>query len=219
VFWLTRFSKEKGSDLESAGNQRREYSDESDEFDEEEEEDEDFSDDSQIDESDVVVLGTGNFTTFLETNTYVLVEFYAPWCGHCQALMPEWAQAASELKGVVPLAKVDATQHDELGSKYGVQGYPTILFFIDGVNKPYKGLRTRSVVSKYFLFSQLFDSHVCMCQALSQSQPLSNPWKIWTPDVFWMFLEWLKWMAMHLTSRSGQDAGSPNFLQVPLVWA
>jgi hypothetical protein len=76
--------------------------------------------------------------------------------------MPEWAQAASELKGVVPLAKVDATQHDELGSKYGVQGYPTILFFIDGVNKPYKGLRTRSVVSKYFLFSELFDSHVCV---------------------------------------------------------
>ncbi|CAK9227481.1 unnamed protein product [Sphagnum jensenii] len=144
--------------------------DESDEFDEEEEEDEDFSDDSQIDESDVVVLGTGNFTAFLEANTYVLVEFYAPWCGHCQALMPEWAQAASELKGVVPLAKVDATQHDELGSKYGVQGYPTILFFIDGVNKPYKGLRTRDEIVKWV--KSKMGPAVVTISSISEAEPL-----------------------------------------------
>ncbi|CAK9193037.1 unnamed protein product [Sphagnum troendelagicum] len=95
-----------------------------------------------VDEKDVVVLGAENFTNFVNTNPYVLVEFYAPWCGHCQSLAPEWASAASILKGdSVPLAKVDATVHAELAKEFGVQGYPTILFFIDGLPKRYTGER------------------------------------------------------------------------------
>jgi len=96
-----------------------------------------------VDDKDVLVLGDANFTEFVTTNPYVLVEFYAPWCGHCMSLAPEWASAASILKGDVPLAKVDATIHAELAQKFGVQSYPTILFFIDGIPKPYTGERER----------------------------------------------------------------------------
>jgi protein disulfide-isomerase A1 len=88
-----------------------------------------------------VVLGADNFTEFLKTNPYVLV--YAPWCGHCQSLAPEWASAASILKGYVTVAKVDATVHAELAKEFGVESYPTILFFIDGVPKRYTGERAR----------------------------------------------------------------------------
>ncbi|CAK9218504.1 unnamed protein product [Sphagnum jensenii] len=94
-----------------------------------------------VDDKDVFVLGDANFTEFVTTNPYVLVEFYAPWCGYCMSLAPEWASAASILKGDVPLAKVDATIHAELAQKFGVQSYPTILFFIDGIPKPYTGER------------------------------------------------------------------------------
>merc|ERR1719158_1519065 len=62
-----------------------------------------------------------------------MVEFYAPWCGHCKSLAPEWKKAASTLKGAVKIAAVDATADESLGSKYGIRGFPTIKVF--GANK------------------------------------------------------------------------------------
>ncbi|CAI9091052.1 OLC1v1025971C1 [Oldenlandia corymbosa var. corymbosa] len=102
-----------------------------------------------VDEKDVVVLKESNFSDFVANNKYVMVEFYAPWCGHCQALAPEYAAAATELKGEeekVVLAKVDATEDGELAQKYEVQGYPTVYFFVEGIHKPYTGQRTKDSI-------------------------------------------------------------------------
>ncbi|XP_009613613.1 protein disulfide isomerase-like 1-4 [Nicotiana tomentosiformis] len=100
-----------------------------------------------VDEKDVAVLKEGNFSEFIAKNKHVMVEFYAPWCGHCQALAPEYAAAATELKGEnVLLAKVDATEEAELAQKYDVQGYPAVFFFIDGLHKPYNGERNKDAI-------------------------------------------------------------------------
>lgn len=102
---------------------------------------------SRVEDPDVVVLSSGNFSEFLAANHYVMVEFYAPWCGHCQALAPEYATAATELKSSgVHLAKVDATVEAELAQEHGVQGYPTIIFFVDGKPKPYSHHRTSEAI-------------------------------------------------------------------------
>lgn len=87
-----------------------------------------------------------------------MVEFYAPWCGHCKALEPEYKQAASDLAGQVKLGKVDCTENEGLARRFGVSGYPTIKVFNYGVeNKkdslatPYNGERTAAAIKTYML--------------------------------------------------------------------
>ncbi|XP_044410328.1 protein disulfide isomerase-like 1-4 [Triticum aestivum] len=104
---------------------------------------------SAADEAHVLLLTAANFTAVLAARRHVMVEFYAPWCGHCRALAPHYAAAATHLaeQGVdVALAKVDATEEHELAQAHGVQGYPTLLFFIDGVPRDYAGERTKDAI-------------------------------------------------------------------------
>ncbi|KAF7087515.1 hypothetical protein CFC21_090699 [Triticum aestivum] len=87
-------------------------------------------------EAHVVVLTAANFSSFLAARRHVVVDFYAPWCYWSCKLAPKYAAAASHLadKGLdVALAKVDATQERQLARAHGVEGYPTVLFFVDGV--------------------------------------------------------------------------------------
>eukprot|EP01054_Gregarina_sp_Poly1_P005041 Gregarina_sp_Poly_1__5040@NODE_266_length_10382_cov_507_901212_g232_i0_p3_GENE_NODE_266_length_10382_cov_507_901212_g232_i0NODE_266_length_10382_cov_507_901212_g232_i0_p3_ORF_typecomplete_len471_score84_06Thioredoxin/PF00085_20/6_5e32Thioredoxin/PF00085_20/1e03Thioredoxin/PF00085_20/0_0009Thioredoxin/PF00085_20/1e24Thioredoxin_6/PF13848_6/7Thioredoxin_6/PF13848_6/3_6e08Thioredoxin_6/PF13848_6/5_3e19Thioredoxin_6/PF13848_6/2_2e02Thioredoxin_6/PF13848_6/0_56Calsequestrin/PF01216_17/1_7e15Calseques len=101
--------------------------------------------------SAVVTLTETNFTAFVKENPVTLVKFYAPWCGHCKKLAPEYEAAATELKGKggIPLADVDATVDKELSKKYNVQGFPTLFLFRNGKPEPYNGGRTQSAIVEW----------------------------------------------------------------------
>ncbi|CAZ83168.1 unnamed protein product [Tuber melanosporum] len=101
--------------------------------------------------SDVNTLGKETFDSFVTEHPLVLAEFYAPWCGHCKALAPEYEDAATKLKEKeIPLAKVDCTVEAELCEKHGVQGYPTLKIFRGPDNSsPYTGQRKADAIVSY----------------------------------------------------------------------
>ena len=62
-----------------------------------------------------------------------VVDFYAKWCGPCQLMVPVLEKFAAAHADKVAVAKVDTDKYPSLGSKYEVEGLPTIVFFKDGV--------------------------------------------------------------------------------------
>ncbi|CAN9503564.1 unnamed protein product [Ophioblennius macclurei] len=99
---------------------------------------------------DVLELGDADFDYLASEHETMLVKFYAPWCGHCKKLAPEFEKAASRLKGSVQLAKVDCTDHTETCARFGVTGYPTLKIFRFGRDSaPYDGPRTAEGIHQF----------------------------------------------------------------------
>nr|WKN37910.1 thioredoxin [Tunicatimonas sp. TK19036] len=62
----------------------------------------------------------------------VLVDFFATWCGPCQALSPVVSDIASNFKGEIKVIKVDVDKNQQAAMKYGIQGVPTLILFQKG---------------------------------------------------------------------------------------
>lgn len=103
--------------------------------------------------SDVLDLKDSNFQKKIDDHDIILVEFFAPWCGHCKRLAPEYEKAASILKTNDPpvsLAKVDCTAETNTCQMYGVSGYPTLKIFRKGeFSEEYNGPREADGIVKH----------------------------------------------------------------------
>lgn len=104
-----------------------------------------------VDDNGVKVLNRDTFAHFVQPLDLIMVEFYAPWCGHCKKMEPEYAKAAKILaKEGITLAKVDATKESDLAKEFMVQGFPTILIFRKGEKvDTYEGGRTSQEIVEY----------------------------------------------------------------------
>lgn len=109
---------------------------------------------------EVLTLSKENFDETVKGKAFIVVEFYAPWCGHCKHLEPEYEKAAVALKGdtsagrEITLAKMDATidANREIAERYGVGGFPTLKIFSNGdTTSPaeYEGPREAAGIVSY----------------------------------------------------------------------
>lgn len=94
-----------------------------------------------------VVVGSTFNDIVLDKSKDVMIELYAPWCGHCKKLEPIYTELAEKVKKELPnvvIAKMDATANDASHGEYQAKGYPTILFAPIGAKDApiaYKGAR------------------------------------------------------------------------------
>jgi thioredoxin 1 len=76
---------------------------------------------------------TSNFDAeVIQSDTPVIVDFWAEWCGPCHAVAPVLAKIAEERAGNVKLVKVNIDEERELAEKYGIASIPTMILFRDG---------------------------------------------------------------------------------------
>lgn len=90
----------------------------------------------------VVELNSDNTRRVIDGNGFVLVLGYAPWCPRSAELMPQFAEAAMKLKEVgssLLMAKLDADRYPKVASSLEIQGFPTLLLFVNGSSQPYTG--------------------------------------------------------------------------------
>ena len=62
----------------------------------------------------------------------LLVDFWAPWCGPCKAMAPQFEKAASHLEPTVRLAKVNTDDEQELAGRFNIRGIPTMILLKHG---------------------------------------------------------------------------------------
>ncbi|KAJ3144995.1 hypothetical protein HDU89_007607 [Geranomyces variabilis] len=105
--------------------------------------------------SNVVDLVKGNFDEVIDGSKPALVEFFAPWCGHCKTLAPiyeELGNAYAHAQSDVTIAKVDADSEKDLGKRFGISGFPTLKWFPKGTDaapEDYKGGRDLDSLVKF----------------------------------------------------------------------
>jgi len=139
----------------------------------------------KIDYSDMLELNDDNFDNEVyKNNTKLFVTFYAEWCHHCHALLPELSKASKlliERKSKIKLAKIDchANGKSVCGvDRFNISGYPTLKYFLNGQPNDYKGSRaSQDLVMwllKFGLEKNVYCSDPSEIQSLVEIFPLTT---------------------------------------------
>lgn len=72
---------------------------------------------------------TGTFEELIDSETPILIDFFAEWCGPCKVLSPTLQQLAEDQGDNIKIVKIDVDRNPKLASKYKISGVPTLMLF------------------------------------------------------------------------------------------
>lgn len=104
---------------------------------------------SRMSGKNVIEIGDSTFEQeVLKSDTPVLVDFWAPWCGPCRAIAPVIDELAGEYSGKLKVAKCNVDDNPQTPSKYGIRAIPTLIIFKGGaVSEQITGAVAKSQIS------------------------------------------------------------------------
>lgn len=117
---------------------------------------------------EVIVLDAKTYSSSLQGGGGApwLVEYYAPWCGHCKALAPAYENLAKELKGLVNVAKVDCPANEAVCRSQSVRGYPTIKLHLHGKATEFQGKRSLETLKEFALGATVYVFELFLFKAI-----------------------------------------------------
>ena len=109
-------------------------------------------------------LTNRDFDAVVDGSKHVLVQFYAAWCGHCKALASEYQALANAYSGAktqkdVVIAQIDADLYRAVGQRYGVSGYPTVVYFPKGGKDKWEVFTGERVAQKMVKYMNAMTGH------------------------------------------------------------
>ena len=100
----------------------------------------------------VTELDERTFDAFVENNSIVLIDCWAPWCRPCRMLAPVIEELAVELRGKVAVAKLNTDENQGIAMRFDINAIPTLLVFKDRVmHEPLVGLMPKEEIKRYVL--------------------------------------------------------------------
>jgi protein disulfide-isomerase-like protein len=100
----------------------------------------------------VIELTMNDFDYWIERFDALMVEIYAPWCGHCKAFIDKYNDVGQQLFDSAPryfVAKIDGHKYPEIAKRYEINGYPALIFFKRGKPVTYDGEMKAKLIVDY----------------------------------------------------------------------
>ncbi len=88
---------------------------------------------AKMERNEPLMVTDADFDKTISENEFVIVDFWAPWCGPCRMVAPVLDQLAKKYAGLVTIVKMNVDENQQTPASFGIRGIPTMIFFKKGI--------------------------------------------------------------------------------------